>query len=534
MFVSDLGGASLPTRGLFCSGSLHVLVVLAVFVVPWSHWMPHSAHLSKDKSLVQQRQILLLPRLEPKGVDGPAASSNKGGEEEALRSSPEAQAIKGVVYNGPQLMVTNPVNPDNFVQTIRQPAMAANPRLPTPLALPPMVTVAPVEPALEVQHEALPAQVAATRPVSLPPQTPKIEAPKLPAPMANPVDSLFGASASVAAPPPPIPSRVTPTPQVSKETKNLVVLDAIPSQVMKPSEVPPGELYGAFTISPEGKTAAGLAGGGVQSKGAPGIGNSGTAAVQYAEDGGKPSIGTKDGQPSRAGAGPGTEPGHGGAAKVKETGDGSGAGSRANANGHGTSGNGAGSSPFPAIMIQRGSGLGDGISITTSATSGDTQARGNYGMTIVSSGASGGGFKDFGVFRNEASYTVYLDMADAGARGSSWPMQYAIDRDRDMPPSMSAPGVHSELVPPYATAKSLPHFPAQTTRRGQGGTIVVFGVITPRGSFEDLRIMQSSNDRLNKPLLDSLVTWAFKPAEMNGAKVAVKVLLGVSVDSLPN
>lgn len=494
--------------------------------------MPHSAHLASTQSMVQQRQVVMLPRLEPTGTDGPEATFDKGGDEEALRSSPEARAIQGVVYNGPQLMVTNPNNPDNFVQTIRQPAFAASPKLPTPLSLPPMVTVAPAEPTLEAKQETLPPQIAAAQPVSLPPQPPKIEPPKLPVTLANPADSVFGASANAAVPPPPAPARPAPATQAANDTKNILVLDAIPSQVTKPAEIPPGELYGAFTISPEGKTAVGLAGGGVQTKGAPGMGNSGPAAVQYAENGGKPSIGTIDGQPSREGAGPGINPGHGGKGRV-ETANGSGSGSHANGNGRGAPGSGSGSSPFPAIMIQRGSGLGDGISIASSTPSGDSP-RANYGMTIVSSGASGGGFKDYGVFHNEASYTVYLNVTDAGARGASWPMQYALDRNRAVPPSMSAPGAHGELLPPFAMAMSLPHFPAQTTRRGQGGTIVVFGVITPEGFFEDLRIMQSSNDRLNKPLLDSLVTWAFRPAEMNGAKVAVKVLLGVSVDSLPN
>ena len=182
-------------------------------------------------------------------------------------------------------------------------------------------------------------------------------------------------------------------------------------------------------------------------------------------------------------------------------------------------------------MIQGGIG-GNGGGITT-AVGGDTKPQSSYGMTIVASGASGGGFKDFGVFRNEPSYTVYLDMADAGARGSSWAMQYALDRNRAPEPIGAVPSAHAVLVPPYAMAKSLPHFPSRVNR-GQGGTIVVFGVISPQGFFEDLQVMQSSNDNLNKPLLDSLVTWAFRPAEMDGAKVAVKVLLGVEVDSLPN
>jgi hypothetical protein len=148
-------------------------------------------------------------------------------------------------------------------------------------------------------------------------------------------------------------------------------------------------------------------------------------------------------------------------------------------------------------------------------------------MTIVASGASGGGFKDYGVFHDETSYTVYLDMADAGALGKSWAMQYALDTHL-----MTSP-THGGLVPPYATVKALPGFSPEAAKRGRGGTIVVFGVINREGKFQDLRIMHSPEIGLNQFMLDALMKWTFRPAEVDGAKVAVKVLLGVPVDSIP-
>jgi outer membrane biosynthesis protein TonB len=144
-------------------------------------------------------------------------------------------------------------------------------------------------------------------------------------------------------------------------------------------------------------------------------------------------------------------------------------------------------------------------------------------MTIVANGANGGGFKDFGVFRNEASYTVYLDMADTGIYGSSWALQYALD-------SQATTSAHGSLVPPYAISKSLPHFSSDAVKRGRGGTVVVFGVISTQGKFEKLRVMHSLDPGLDKYLLDSLGIWTFRPAEMDGTKVAVKVLLGIPVN----
>jgi outer membrane biosynthesis protein TonB len=49
---------------------------------------------------------------------------------------------------------------------------------------------------------------------------------------------------------------------------------------------------------------------------------------------------------------------------------------------------------------------------------------------------------------------------------------------------------------------------------------------------ENARIIQSPNPLLNEPVLEALAKWTFRPAEMHGAPVAVKALLGVPL-SLP-
>ena len=194
-------------------------------------------------------------------------------------------------------------------------------------------------------------------------------------------------------------------------------------------------------------------------------------------------------------------------------------------------GTGSGSSPFPAIMIQGGSS-GGSRSLAGTPGAMASQAQTKYEITIVASGASGGGFKDFGVFRDEASYTVYLDMADAGMSGSTWTLQYALYVHPGRNSSAPAEHAHGLVVPPYATLKSLPRFSNEAAGRGRGGTIIVFGVINPQGRFEDLQIMQSPDAILNPFLLDALSRWTFRPAEVDGTQVPVKILLGVPVDSV--
>jgi TonB family protein len=179
-------------------------------------------------------------------------------------------------------------------------------------------------------------------------------------------------------------------------------------------------------------------------------------------------------------------------------------------------------------VIQGGSGSGSrNIALAPAASS--TNKQSSYGITIVANGASGGGFKDFGVFQNEAAYTVYIDMSDAGTR-ANWTLQYALDTH---PAGASANRSRSLLVPPYATSKLLPHFSAEAANRNHGSVIVVFGVISSHGNFEGLRVLQSPDPSFNRLLLDCLARWAFRPAEVDGTAVSVKVLLGVPVSSVP-
>jgi hypothetical protein len=488
---------------------------------------------------------------------GSSSPSSNGGDfkqkQDAPAPSSAAKAVQGLVYQGPQLIVSNPPHPDNFVQTIRQPDLPQKLKLPAPLLLPSIVSIAPVKPVLappapqppEVSHanvppENWPVQVAVAEPITLPPEQPRVEAPSLPLPAASSADAPLHAVASASAPAsmPKLAHQNLPA-KTGNEARNILVVNALPVPNRTPSAIPAGELYGAFTVSPVPLTArpgaTGLSGGGSADKGAPGLGNAsgsgaGTGASPNAGNGNKSTGGTGNGNFARAGSGSGTGTGHGGTGVGKGNGNGSGIGvSFGNGSGPGA---GSGNSPFPSIMIQGGIGSSS-RSIARESAAGGSKLQTSYGITIVANGASGGGFKDFGVFRDEAAYTVYIDMADAGAHGSSWTLQYALYSHRLPSASDPAPHPHGLLSPPYATSKSLPRFSPEAAKRSSGGTIVVFGIINLQGKFDNLQIMQTPDSDLNQLLLDSLRKWTFRPAEMDGAQVPVKFLLGVPVKSVP-
>ncbi len=148
--------------------------------------------------------------------------------------------------------------------------------------------------------------------------------------------------------------------------------------------------------------------------------------------------------------------------------------------------------------------------------------------------------RDYGVFRNEAVYTVYIDMTHSSDPAPSWTLQYSLLRNQ--PNSSSAPqlkitlsssGTLGQLLAPFPITKEDPQLPAEVVSNNLGRLIVVYAEISSEGTPESLRIIQSPNPLLNEPLLEAIAKWTFRPAVLNGEPVAVKALFGIPL-SLPH
>lgn len=155
----------------------------------------------------------------------------------------------------------------------------------------------------------------------------------------------------------------------------------------------------------------------------------------------------------------------------------------------------------------------------------DPPTHDDYGMTIIASGGSGGAVRDFGVFNDGPSYTVYLDVSKIGLQGNRWSLQYGATRDA----RLTHPG--AVLTPPYPVSQTLPHLLPALVSANLGRTIVVQATLTPDGALASMHILQSPDARLNEALLDCLSHWTFDAATMGADKVPVKVLLGIPIAS---
>jgi hypothetical protein len=156
----------------------------------------------------------------------------------------------------------------------------------------------------------------------------------------------------------------------------------------------------------------------------------------------------------------------------------------------------------------------------------------NYDFTIVASGGSGGGLKDFGVFHNEAVYTVYIDVSDVAPTSQAWVLQYADNGSGPRTTEINLGGdgrisaPQAMLEPPYAITK---HVPEKLIPPPNNAMTVVTGIISRDGKLVNARVLQAPSEECGKQWADVLSNWNFRPASKGGTPIAVRVLIGIPV-----
>jgi hypothetical protein len=104
-----------------------------------------------------------------------------------------------------------------------------------------------------------------------------------------------------------------------------------------------------------------------------------------------------------------------------------------------------------------------------------------------------------------------------------------VTQDKDNPANASKNPNRSQegLVLPFPIVKEPPVLPAELVRKYLRKMVIVYAVISVEGRIEQLSVKESPDALLSEPLLSALRKWVFRPAQLNGAPVAAKVLLGI-------
>ncbi|HLW52788.1 MAG TPA: energy transducer TonB [Candidatus Angelobacter sp.] len=458
------------------------------------------------------------------GRPAKAGRKSRGSASEARPASSQP----GFTFLGPQPIVVESQRPDSLIQTVRQPDIPKPPKLQMAFDSPNILQVAaPAAPVLAKQPTVVDLSRQMNRGVQIPVHTRTSDAvprAKLTLPAAgSPTSSVSGLMTSTATPQlataPPAPAPVTGS---GMDRRNLLVLNAMPA-VAPPPQIPSGELAGSFSVSPEGSPGTSA---GTSTTSAPGAGSAGSSSGT--ESGKAPGTGSGKGSASSGRDASGATTAGAGSGNSADPSGGLG-GPNSNGSGvdAGLNGRGSGAAGIPTGSGGPGNSAFSGVSIggatppagASGAPPRQALPRGAYGMTIISTSGSGGGLGDYGVFKNEIVYTVYVDLADPEHARPKWTLQYA----------GTNPSATTSINPPFPTAKEYPRLPQQLLARNIGRKLVVTGLITRDGKFDALRVIQSPNPLLIQPLLDSLAKWTFQAAEVNGEQVGVRFVLGIPI-----
>ena len=521
---------------------VHQVLLLAILVFGRYAFL-HSHLMFKPRLAPRSTDILILPSLGG-GSEGSGQTGGAEGSTGKLSVGLRARSQQGFAYPGPQPLVSNPPQAAPGIETILQPSMENLPTLRRYVPLPNIVQPPPASGDIGHQDRVL---VVKSGTKSSPRAMEAPAEPKITLPNEGNIFKLVQVQ-------PHMPEKAVPDPMqssdvsgVTTDKKGLLVLNAVPPPPDVAGKIPWGEARAQFAVLPA-ETAvmavpvAGTTSGGVSSTSA-GVGNRsdiipGDAVAEIAAGGGTTNIRQAD-----AGAGSGSHYGNGQGAGVNYGGNRAGIGKgEASGSGLGSgsasskgSGNGASSAPgggsFPGITI-RGGRYGSGTAENMVGKASSPRQK-SYNMTIVSTGSSGGGLPELGVFQNEKVYTVYLDVrADDKDVAPSWTLQYAVIQ----PASDDHKGTTNQIVgtptPPYAMLKEIPEFAPEVVRRCGRRLIVISGTLNAAGKLDELLVRESPDNEVVAPLLEALKHWMFEPAQVDSRPVALKVLLGIRLASL--
>jgi Gram-negative bacterial TonB protein C-terminal len=444
------------------------------------------------------------------------------------------------------LVTSVPANPPKTVPRLIVPA-GPEPVLPKPVEAPKLVEVPkPVE---------APKLVELSRPVNpfrpVEPSSP-VELPKAPEPPPKLVDvpkpveapKLVELSRPAGPARPVEPSKPVELPKAPEPVEPLLALSPTPAPPDEAVKIPAGEARGRFAIGPDSNLAGLDAAAGSKDATSPptaGIANPRAAATGTASPGNASASSDSGGKPGADNTK--DKDGNGGVGSVNPKSNSAGGGTGAAAGDGSAPGRGVGTgrNAFPGVTIVGGNNdgsTGRGSAPGNSPSGNPGPPRTPYGVSIVTSGSTGGGLPSLGVFTNEQIYTAYLDMKwPNGAAAPSWTFEYAvIQKPAAAPAAPKAPPRNNEvrlptrsqqgLVLPFPMTKEQPVLPAEIVRKYLRRLVIVYAVLTADGKMEQIVVKESPDALLNEPVLNALSKWSFRPAQVNGEPVSVKVLLG--------
>lgn len=233
----------------------------------------------------------------------------------------------------------------------------------------------------------------------------------------------------------------------------------------------------------------------------------------------------------RAGTGPGTGAtgtGRGtrtsGGPGTGTTGAGTGTRGAGSGSGTGSRGTGTGSTPGGAGTEVAALRLGPN-SVAIRIESPNTST---FDVVVVNPGGGETLPDSQGVLTGQPVYTVY--MAVPGSR-REWILQYAVPNGREPVQQRTENSIRLGAVTPVRAPYPLRKASLEVTDTGgQQGHVVVYGLISEKGSLEEIRVIRGVRSEIDSAVVACLQQFVFRPAVRDGVPVLVEALFGVPLN----
>jgi TonB family protein len=122
------------------------------------------------------------------------------------------------------------------------------------------------------------------------------------------------------------------------------------------------------------------------------------------------------------------------------------------------------------------------------------------------------------VFGGKRVYGRTLNMPNLNSSTGSWVIKFAeLDGGRK----------DGELLEPVATEKSDPGYPLELIRANVHGMVTLYAVIRADGKVDNIRVLNSPDERLDSYAEKALASWKFLPAERAGKSVALEAVVEI-------
>ena len=120
------------------------------------------------------------------------------------------------------------------------------------------------------------------------------------------------------------------------------------------------------------------------------------------------------------------------------------------------------------------------------------------------------------MFGDKRPYSMILNMPNLNSSTGSWVIRFAELKANRQP---------GDLLAPVAVEKSDPGYPLELMRDNVQGTVTLYAIIHADGSVNDIRVLDSPDDRLDTYATNALARWKFIPASKNGSPVALETVV---------